>query len=270
VQNAWDDQLRGTTAEPRVYVNGTAPANAVGVYVRMTSPSGNESAVWHAGALLLERYPTHGRYFDGDPSSSQGDGYWGTWDKVNQVGLGIPHNSTSSLHGDKIIELWELRDNNWFRKYLVSDTIVSLDAAKLTGAIDGRILLDNSLAPDKQMAPLVIASEALSYGDLVNIWNNSNIPNVRKADAAQLREAHGYVLESCTAGQSVHVYHLGFVPYDPDSANLPTGSQWLSATTPGQLVNRPPSSAGQIVQRVGVVPSRATFDFHPGLAIRII
>lgn len=251
--DAFTPVVIGTQSEPRMWVTGTAPAGAASFDVREISPASNANDQWHTGALLIEQEDDLGRYFDGDS-------YDCSWE-------GTAHESTTRMEGDKIIEVWELRDSAWIRKFLTSSTIYSLDAAKLTGSLHGSIITPNSIATEKQGAVSITASEDLVAGDFVHVWNSAGSFRVRKASAASgaVYEAHGFVLDTVSSGASVRVYHVG---YNEKLGNMAPGAQFLSAV-PGQVAGRPPTTVGTLVQRIGYAPSSNTLNFSPSQAIRI-
>jgi hypothetical protein len=251
VLDAFNPATLGTMNEPRVWVTALTPAGAASFYVREVCQSDATGIEWHTGALLIEQQDDLGRYFDGDSY----DGYWD----------GTPHSTVSGLYGDKIQELWELRDGTWVRKYLIGNTINDLPAYKITGQIGRDQLGTGVVSPDKHTAKLVKASEALLPGELVHVWNDGGEHKVRRANAAQRYEAHGFVWDGAAIDGLVAVYHTGYIE---DRDNLAPGLQWLSPT-PGQVTNQPPSQVGSIVQRVGFSPNPSTLDFQPGPAIRI-
>lgn len=139
------------------------------------------------------------------------------------------------------------------------------DADKLvaTGA-DGRI--DNSFMPvgigdDTQV---VVASENLAAGDLVNIWDDSGTAKVRKADATTAgKEAHGFVLSAFSATANATVYFEG--TNTALSGRIP-GKQYL-ATTAGLTTSTPPSGSGNVVQLVGFATSATTMNFQSGTPV---
>lgn len=105
---------------------------------------------------------------------------------------------------------------------------------------------------------LVTASEALSAGDLVNIWNSTGA-KVRKADASTAgKEAHGFVIAGVAGAGVATVYFEG-------SNGMVTGQTpgvvYLS-TTPGLTTSTAPSVAGQVVQRVGFATSATAVNFQ--------
>ena len=84
------------------------------------------------------------------------------------------------------------------------------DAGKIVG-------LDSSGRIDQTMMPTgvgseteaMIASETLSAGDIVNIFNDAGTRKARKADNSNARRAHGFVLAGVTSAATATVYMEG-------------------------------------------------------------
>lgn len=105
------------------------------------------------------------------------------------------------------------------------------------------------------------ASETLSAGDYVNVWNDGGTPKVRKADAtAAGKEAHGFVLDAVTSGNPATVYFEGT---NTQVSGQTAGPVYLS-TTAGAGSSTPPSGAGNVVQRVGFAYSATNVNFEAG------
>lgn len=121
--------------------------------------------------------------------------------------------------------------------------VVALNAE---GDIDAS-MLPPGIAPD---ISVITASEGLSSGDFVNIWNDAGTPKARKADGSTSgKHAHGFVLEAVSQGNPADVY------FDTDNNQVTgatAGDVFLSATTPGGFQASAPSGTGQVVQRLGV------------------
>lgn len=121
-------------------------------------------------------------------------------------------------------------------------------------------LLPSGIGADTSV---VIASEALADGDLVNLWNNAGTVNVRKADATTTgKEAHGYVLAAVSAAASATIYHDGT---NNHVTGLTVGRQWLS-TTPGKSTTTRPVASGNVQQVVGFATAATSMTFEPGNA----
>jgi hypothetical protein len=144
---------------------------------------------------------------------------------------------------------------------------VQATVASAGAADDGKIVaLDATGKLDSTVMPVGIgadtvtvqASEALSAGDFVNIWNSGGA-RVRKADASVSgKEAHGFVLAAVANGANATVYLEG-------SNTQVTGKtvgarQYLSAATPGQSVETAPSASGNVVQLLGVATSATSIS----------
>lgn len=137
------------------------------------------------------------------------------------------------------------------------------DAGKII-ALDSGGKLPSSMTPAGLGADtaIIVASEALAAGDLVNIHISSGA-KVRKADASTVgKEAHGYVLASVLNAGNATVYFEGL---DNTQTGLTAGAvQYLSPTTPGKATATAPTGTGQVVQRVGFSYSTTEFNFQCG------
>ena len=134
------------------------------------------------------------------------------------------------------------------------------DAGKLV-ALDAAGRIDTTMMPTGIGADTasIVASEALSAGDLVNIYNNAGTANVRKADATVAgKEAHGFVLAAVSSSAAATVYFEGT---NTQCTGLTPGNQFL-ATTAGKSAAAAPSAAGNVVQRVGFAVSATALNFQ--------
>lgn len=124
---------------------------------------------------------------------------------------------------------------------------------------DGR--LDGSVMPVGIGAETkaIQASETLSAGDLVNIWDSGGLFKVRKADAtAAGKEAHGFVLSAANINTVATVYLEGTIT---GFSGLTPARYYLS-TTPGGIVSSPPTGSGNVVQFVGSAVSSTEISFE--------
>lgn len=134
------------------------------------------------------------------------------------------------------------------------------DAGKIP-ALDSAGRFDNSMMPVGIGADTasIVASENLSAGDFVNIWNDSGTPKIRKADATTAgKEAHGFVSAAVTSPAAGVVYFEGS---NNNVTGMTAGNVYL-ATTAGLATNTAPSAAGNVVQRVGVASSATCINFE--------
>lgn len=128
------------------------------------------------------------------------------------------------------------------------------DADKLiaTGS-DGKI--DSTLMPAGVAADTVVApaSENLSAGDWVNLWNDGGTLKVRKADATTAgKEADGFVLTAVTAPANATVYREGT---NSQQSGLTIGAEYWLSTTAGQPTNTSPVADGNVSQFLGKAKS---------------
>lgn len=139
--------------------------------------------------------------------------------------------------------------------------IVALDAA---GKLDSSVMPVGIGADTK----IIVASENLAAGDLVNIYNDAGTAKVRKADASSTaKEAHGFVLAAVTATNNATVYLEGTIT---GLTSLTPGSLlYLSGSAAGTMTATAPSTAGHISQQVGVALSPTEVSFEPQTTIEI-
>jgi hypothetical protein len=155
-----------------------------------------------------------------------------------------------------------LNANGILDSTIVNSTTTSSGAGD-TGkvvALDGSGRIDSTMMPVGIAADTVsiTASEDLASGDFVNIWDSTG-PKVRKADASVAgKEAHGFVLSGVTSGQSATVYFEGT---NSGVTGQTPGAVFLS-TTPGLATSTAPSSAGNVVQRIGFATSTTSVNFQ--------
>lgn len=135
------------------------------------------------------------------------------------------------------------------------------DATKIP-ALDANGKLAVGFMPSG-MGPDVVtiaASENLTAGDFVNLWNSTGI-KVRKADATTAgKEAHGFVLAAVTSGQNATVYLSG---ENTQLTGLTVGATQFLAATAGGRTETAPTTATQVVQRLGVAYSATAMAFKP-------
>jgi hypothetical protein len=126
-------------------------------------------------------------------------------------------------------------------------------------------MMPTGIAPETRS---MTASEAISAGDLVNIWNSTG-PKIRKADASAAgKEAHGFVLAAILSGASGTVYPEEAV-ISGLSGLTPGARQFLSPTTPGLRTETAPSTSGQVAQIIGTALSTTEVMFRPETPITI-
>lgn len=134
------------------------------------------------------------------------------------------------------------------------------DSGKLP-ALDASGKLDSSMMPvgigaDVKILP---ATEALSAGDFVNVYNASGTPSCRKADATTSgKRCHGFVLSAVSNGANATVYFEGT---NNQVSGMTAGDVFLS-TTAGAATATAPSASGNLVQNLGVATSATEINFE--------
>lgn len=150
---------------------------------------------------------------------------------------------------------------------LTEEAPVTSSAADKIPALDGSGKLNMNMMPTGIGADIAVvqASENLAAGDFVNIHNSSGA-RVRKADAtAAGKEAHGFVLAAVTSGQNADVYFEG----SNNQVTSMTPGEVFLATSAGLATGTAPSSAGNVVQKIGVAVSATVINFErqPGIVL---
>jgi hypothetical protein len=139
------------------------------------------------------------------------------------------------------------------------------DSGKIV-ALDSSGRLDTSFMPTGVGADTqaIATSESLAAGDLVNIFNSTGA-KVRKADwSTSGKEAHGFVLAVFTHPTTATVYFEGT---NTQVTGLTAGVQYGDPANPGKSTTTAPSTAGQVVQRVGFATAPAALNFQSEVPI---
>ena len=154
-------------------------------------------------------------------------------------------------------------------------TVVSTGASEAGDivALDNTGRLDNSVLPVGIGADTAVieASENLAAGDFVNIWNDSGVVKVRKADATTAgKQAHGFVLASVTATDPATVYFEGS---NTQAGGTLVGGEVYLSTTPGIPTSTAPTGSGNVQQVVGFCvdgsgsPNVVNFQSRPPIVL---
>ncbi len=136
-------------------------------------------------------------------------------------------------------------------------------------ALDSSGKLDTTVLPSGIGAAtkVVVASESLTAGDFVNIYDNAGTPSVRKANATDTtKPAHGFVKAAVTNGSNATVYLDG---ENNSLTGLTAGSRYYLGTTGGQATATAPSATGNNLQFVGYATSTTTIQFVQDAGIEL-
>lgn len=126
-------------------------------------------------------------------------------------------------------------------------------------ALDGTGRLDPSLMP-VGVGPDVSnleATENISSGKYVNIWDDGGTPKVRLADNSNDRPAHGFVKDTVLSGANVNVFFEG--PNLNVTGRTPGARQFLGVNG-GVTETRPVAPAALIVQFLGIAVSTTAIN----------
>lgn len=136
------------------------------------------------------------------------------------------------------------------------------DAGKIP-ALNSAGTIDITMMPSGVAADVctATATATLTAGQLVNVYNNAGTLSVRPADNTNPASfANGYVLSGISNAASGTVY-LG-PGVITGLSGLTLGSSYFLGTV-GAVTTTAPSSAGTIVQPVGIALSTSSFEFNP-------
>jgi hypothetical protein len=147
----------------------------------------------------------------------------------------------------------------WFTA-ITTSTGVS-DAGKIL-ATDANGKIDSSFMPAGigAASEVMVASEALTAGDFVNIWLDTGTRKARKADASNGRAANGFVTTNVALNANATVILQGA---NSNLTGLTIGSRYfLSATTPGGSTLTAPTTISHIIQELGIAVSATSINFE--------
>lgn len=163
-------------------------------------------------------------------------------------------------------------------------TIASNGAKRLLTAIANRVdsatsgnkilmtrsdgYIDNSFIPPGvggEATITAVATEALAAGDFVNVYSNSGVRSVRKADATNGRQATGFVLAAVANAATATIILRG------ENTALTTIAMdtiyYLGIT--GTATTTAPTTNGHLIQELGVGISTTSilFEYDSGAII---
>ena len=130
-------------------------------------------------------------------------------------------------------------------------------------ALDPSGKLDNSVMPVGAATETdqITATEALSAGDFVNIYDAAGA-KCRKADATIAgKEANGFVLSSVLQDAPATVFRISQT--NTQLTGMTPGKRQFLSTTAGGRTETSPSGSGNVVQQLGIAKSAAELIFAP-------
>lgn len=115
---------------------------------------------------------------------------------------------------------------------------------------------------DSKRRLYVVASEAITYGQIVSLWNDAGVLKVRLANATNsTRPGYGIcnTAGTCAIGDILEIVLPG--AYVNSIGGLTLGTIYWLSTTSGAVQTTPPAVAGNIVQAIGFAIAADKFFF---------
>jgi len=186
------------------------------------------------------------------------------------INLALPVSPPDSLKSPEVLSV--------YRALITSSNNLLAAIEQFVGVTQKTIDLWSQLLPQDTILRhlagrfYVKFSEAMVFGDFVNIHNVAGVANARKANAASglVKPARGYcnVIDGVAAGSFGEVIlSQGFFVI----SGLVSGQAiYLSVTTPGLATTVPPSAAGELEQFLGfgIASNLAYIDISQGTYIQ--
>jgi len=129
--------------------------------------------------------------------------------------------------------------------------------------------LDESIMPVGfgDEVKILEATEPITAGKYVNIYNVAGVGKIRNADASTGKKADGFIVEGVAIGATVKVFTEGI--NNALTGLTPGADYYLSSTNPGEATTIPPTSTGNILQRIGKALSVKEMNFESSEIIEI-
>lgn len=153
-----------------------------------------------------------------------------------------------------------------YQEYVAKDISAGAADAGQIVALNAAGQVDSTMMPTGILAEVgtALASEALTAGNFVQVYNNAGVANVRRADASTTgKQSNSFVLASFASGATATFYVAGI--NNAVTGQVP-GPVFLS-TTPGGVQTTAPTVAGQIAQQVGEAISATAISFQPQMPL---
>ncbi len=108
-----------------------------------------------------------------------------------------------------------------------------------------------------------IAGENVLTGQLLHYYNDSGVTKAQLADATDAtKPCQAFAANDALTGEIVRP--LGAASDITGlTGKTPGAAQYLSAATPGAMTESPPSSVGNLIQKIGSALNTTTVDFNP-------
>lgn len=156
---------------------------------------------------------------------------------------------------------WDDASGTWKEREATQTSTGASDAGKHV-ALNSEGDVDETMMPAGVAADIatLAASETLTAGDLINIWDDTGTPKARLADRSNGRRADGIVKAGAASAESVDVYLPGVLNADVTGLT-PAADLYLS--TGGGVEETATTTSGDILQRVGKATASGEMFFDP-------
>jgi hypothetical protein len=139
------------------------------------------------------------------------------------------------------------------REKMVEATVVSTGVSEAGDivALGSNGKLDESVLPAGIGADVkvLLATENLTAGKYVNIYDDAGTPKCRLADSTNDRPAHGYVKDAVTSGNNATIYFEGA---NDDLSGIVGGTRYYLGAAGAATATVPSTPTDVIIQLLGV------------------
>lgn len=114
----------------------------------------------------------------------------------------------------------------------------------------------------------IIAGEALTAGNFINLYLDGSTVKMQKANATNnTKRAQGYVLANVSSGATGKAYFEGI---NNALSGLTKAGNYFLSTTGGAITTTAPTGSGNIQQQLGVALSDTELQFEPQPFIEVV
>jgi hypothetical protein len=162
-----------------------------------------------------------------------------------------------------------VQSSGYLKQQAALTTSAGAGDAQAIPALNSSGQLDITMMPTGVGADIVsvTASEALSAGAFVNLWNNSGTTNARNADGSTTGKfAQGFVLAAVSSSGTASVYLTGL---NTAVTGATPGPVFLSDSAVGSFTATAPTTSGHTSQYLGIAITATSIQFDPGPVIQL-
>ncbi len=138
----------------------------------------------------------------------------------------------------------------------------------LSDGINVQAVAAGGVSPTTGISGIVLASENLAAGAIVNLHTVAGVCKMQNANATDnTKPAHGFVKAAVISGHSG--VFIGAGQIDSAVSGLTPGAVYYLDASAGGVTAVPPSSAGNLVQEVGQAMSAGALAFWPKAGVTL-